>query len=49
MRWEPKPLPDATKVKAIQKALQVPETVAKLLIQRGIGDFETEKLFLDLN
>ena len=45
MRWEPKPLPDSTKVKAIQEALQVPETVAKLLIQRGIEDFETAKAF----
>ena len=31
MRWESKPLPDATKVKAIQEALQVPETIATLL------------------
>ena len=45
MRWESKPLPGATKVKAIQEALQVPETIATLLIQKGIEDFETAKTF----
>ena len=45
MRWESKPLPDATKVKTIQEALQVPETIATLLIQRGIEDFENSQVF----
>tara|TARA_R110002049_G_scaffold181169_1_gene348221 strand:+ start:8004 stop:9692 length:1689 start_codon:yes stop_codon:yes gene_type:complete len=45
MRWTIKPKPDATKVAALQKALQVNEIVAKLLVQRGISTFEVAKKF----
>lgn len=45
MRWEPKPLPDQSKIIAIQEALQVPEPIATLLVQRGIEDFDSAKAF----
>ena len=45
MRWESKSTPDSKKVKDIQEALQIPETIAILLIQRGIEDFESAKAF----
>ena len=38
MRWESKPTPDPKKVKEIQEALQIPQTIAMLLIQRGIEE-----------
>lgn len=45
MRWESKSTPDSKKVKDIQEALQIPETIAILLIQRGIEDLESAKAF----
>jgi single-stranded-DNA-specific exonuclease len=45
MRWNPKSKPNPEKVQAIQKALQVDEIIAKLLVQRGIETFEQAKTF----
>ncbi|ARV09788.1 single-stranded-DNA-specific exonuclease RecJ [Winogradskyella sp. PC-19] len=45
MRWTIKPKPEATKVEALQKALQVDETVATLLLQRDIETYEAAKTF----
>ena len=45
MHWESKPTPDPKKVKEIQEALQIPQTIAMLLIQRGIEDFNSAKAF----
>ena len=45
MRWNPKSKPNPEKVQAIQQALQVDETIAKLLVQRGIETFEQAKTF----
>ncbi|MCA1965186.1 MAG: single-stranded-DNA-specific exonuclease RecJ [Flavobacterium sp.] len=45
MRWNPKSKPNPEKVQAIQSALQVDETIATLLVQRGIETFEQAKTF----
>ena len=45
MRWEPKLPPNPSKVISIQEDLKVPKIIAKLLVQRGIEDFESAKSF----
>jgi len=45
MRWTLKPKPDLDKVTHLQDALQVDETVATLLVQRGIETFDAAKAF----
>ncbi len=45
MRWTLKPKPDKYKVKDLQESLQVDETIASLLVQRGIDNFEDAKTF----
>jgi single-stranded-DNA-specific exonuclease len=45
MRWTIKSKPEKTKVQAIQKALQVDENIAILLVQRGIETYEQAKTF----
>ena len=45
MRWILKPKPEASKIEAIKEALQVDDTVATLLLQRGINTYEAAKTF----
>jgi single-stranded-DNA-specific exonuclease len=45
MRWTIKSKPEKEKVQALQNALQVDETVATLLVQRGIETYEQAKTF----
>ena len=45
MRWTIKSKPEKAKVQALQNALQVDETVATLLVQRGIETYEQAKTF----
>ncbi|MFV0571782.1 MAG: single-stranded-DNA-specific exonuclease RecJ [Xanthomarina gelatinilytica] len=45
MRWTLKPKPEAEKLAALQKTLQVDEVVATLLLQRGIETYEDAKTF----
>ena len=45
MRWNLKSKPEKEKVQALQNALQVDETIATLLVQRGIATFEQAKTF----
>ncbi len=45
MRWTLKPKPDKNKVKQLQESLQVDETIASLLVQRGIESYEEAKHF----
>ena len=45
MRWTIKSKPEKEKVQALQNALQVNETVATLLVQRGIETYEQAKTF----
>ena len=45
MRWTLKPKPDTSKVKQLQESLQVDETIASLLVQRGIDTYEDAKHF----
>lgn len=45
MRWILKPIPEASKMKALQEALQVDRVTATLLLQRGIETFEQAKQF----
>ena len=45
MRWTLKPKPEATNVAKLKEALQVDETVATLLLQRGIKTYEEAKTF----
>ncbi len=45
MRWTLKPKPHLDHVRHLQDVLQVDETIAALLVQRGITDFETAKAF----
>ncbi len=45
MRWTLKPKPQAEKIKALQKALQVDAAIANLLLQRGVETFEEAKTF----
>lgn len=45
MRWNLKSKPEKQKVQALQKALQVDEIIATLLVQRGVETFEQAKSF----
>ncbi|MFY0712215.1 single-stranded-DNA-specific exonuclease RecJ [Seonamhaeicola sp. NFXS20] len=45
MRWTLKPKPNQEKVEALQKALQVSEPIATLLVQRGIETYNQAKAF----
>ncbi|MFD2724870.1 single-stranded-DNA-specific exonuclease RecJ [Hyunsoonleella rubra] len=45
MRWTLKPKPDQNKVKHLQEVLQVDETIADLLVQRGIETYDEAKAF----
>ena len=45
MLWKPTPSPDNQKVKILQEALQVPQTIASLLVQRQITTYEAAKDF----
>ncbi|MEP3837499.1 MAG: single-stranded-DNA-specific exonuclease RecJ [Algibacter sp.] len=45
MRWTLNTEPSKEKVEALQEALQVDVITAKLLVQRGISDFESAKRF----
>ncbi|APY10905.1 single-stranded-DNA-specific exonuclease RecJ [Seonamhaeicola sp. S2-3] len=45
MRWTLKPKPNQEKVEALQKALQVSEPIATLLVQRGIETYDQAKAF----
>ena len=45
MRWTLKPKPDSDKVKKLQESLKVDETIASLLVQRGIDTYEVAKHF----
>lgn len=45
MRWTLKPKPQQEKINALKEALHVDETIAVLLIQRGIETFEDAKFF----
>lgn len=45
MRWTLKPKPDLEKVKHLQETLQVDETIATLLAQRGIETYDEAKAF----
>ena len=45
MRWTLKAKPDPEKVKTLAEALQVERSIASLLIQRGVENFEEAKQF----
>ncbi|MBC3758399.1 single-stranded-DNA-specific exonuclease RecJ [Hyunsoonleella sp. SJ7] len=45
MRWTLKPKPDQNKVKHLQEVLHVDETIADLLVQRGIETYDEAKAF----
>ena len=45
MLWKPTPSPNNQKVKILQEALQVPQTIASLLVQRHITTYEAAKNF----
>ena len=45
MRWTIKSKPEKEKVQALQNALKVEETIANLLVQRGIETYEQAKTF----
>lgn len=45
MRWNLKSKPEKHKVQQLQNELQVDETIAALLVQRGIENFEQAKTF----
>ncbi|MEO8934935.1 MAG: single-stranded-DNA-specific exonuclease RecJ [Xanthomarina sp.] len=45
MRWTIKPKPEAENLASLQKALQVDEVVATLLLHRGIKTYEAAKSF----
>jgi single-stranded-DNA-specific exonuclease len=45
MRWNFKSKPDQTQVSQLQKELQVDELIAKLLVQRGITNYQEAKTF----
>jgi single-stranded-DNA-specific exonuclease len=45
MRWKHKATPDEKIVKHLQDSLQIPTTIAALLVQRGIHTFDEAKLF----
>ena len=45
MRWTIKPKPEAHKIEHLKKELNIDETIASLLIQRGIETYEQAKSF----
>ena len=45
MRWTLKPIPPSKKVAHLQQVLQVDESIARLLVQRGIETFEQARQF----
>lgn len=45
MRWTLKPKPEPSKIKHLSQALQVDESIAQLLLQRGIKSYEDAKHF----
>ncbi|RIA11045.1 exonuclease RecJ [Flavobacteriaceae bacterium MAR_2010_72] len=45
MRWTLKPNPETHRIDALKQALQVDDTVAKLLLQRGIETYDAAKTF----
>ncbi len=45
MRWTLKPKPETSKIEALQKALQIDEVLAVLLLQRGIETYDQAKAF----
>lgn len=45
MHWTLKPKPESQKILALSKDLQVDETIATLLLQRGVESFENAKKF----
>lgn len=45
MRWTIKPEPDSDNVNHLKEALLVPPIIAKLLVQRGVSNFEEAKQF----
>ena len=45
MRWTIKPKPESIKLAIMKKVLQVDDTVATLLLQRGIDTYEAAKTF----
>lgn len=45
MRWTLKPKPDPELTKALQKALDIDVTLASLLVQRGISNYDEAKRF----
>ena len=45
MEWKPKPLAEKLKIKALQNNIGVPFEIANLLVQRGIEDFDSAKVF----
>lgn len=49
MLWKPEPSPDNQKVIILQEALQVPKTIASLLVQRHITTYEVAKDFFRPN
>lgn len=49
MRWTLKPKPNPETVKQLQEALNVDQAIAKLLVQRGITNFEDAKTFFRPN
>ncbi len=49
MRWSYKPEPNPKKIAVLAKALTVENTIAKVLVQRGIETFEQAKAFFRPN
>lgn len=45
MRWTLKPKPNPSKIKHLKEALNVSDTIANLLVQRGIENFNQAKSF----
>tara|TARA_R110000850_G_scaffold271031_2_gene404751 strand:- start:145868 stop:147559 length:1692 start_codon:yes stop_codon:yes gene_type:complete len=45
MHWNLKPIPESQKIAALAKGLQVDQTIATLLLQRGVESFEDAKKF----
>ena len=46
IRWIVEPPPDATRARDLAAALNIPEALARLLIQRGHGEIDVAKAFL---
>jgi single-stranded-DNA-specific exonuclease len=44
-RWDLKDVPDADEAAALSKAININETIASILIQRGVHDFDSAKAF----